>query len=271
MNNNKEIKSHVQMPNFLLKEFEDIGHNLYYFDISNANFHFREYFIKKGHSKSLNVEKGYYSQFGENLLSKGSEEPFSKIVRTLKATDFDQSPLYFGSDFRLDVLTFIGALFFRDKKMLEVIGANSLFFNAFPKQFQHDLTVSLLDIEDIKRMFYDWTVTFLINRSRVPYVLPISGIYGGSKILRCSAGILPITPYLAITLIKGKNVNFPIIDNQIAILTIDSNSAVQESNCRAFSWQYSLGHGYIVSPNKQELLKMTKYWYENRENFNFTP
>ena len=257
------------MPRFLLKEFEDMDHFLYYFDISNANVHFQEHFVNKGHSNSLNVEKGYYSPFTEKLLSNMIEEPFSKIVRTLKATDFDQLPLDFGADFRRDVLTFVGALFFRDKKMLEVIEANSSSFKELPKQFQHDLTISLLNTNDVAMMFDGWIVTFLINHSQVPFVLPISGIYGGSKIYGCSAGILPITPHLAITLIKGNHNNFPISNNQIAILTTDSNCVIQDSNCRAFSWQYLLGQGYIVSSNKQELLKMTKYWYDNRENFNF--
>ena len=76
----EKVGSHIQMPRSALKYFEDNKHQLYFIDIEqmmsqgkSSDDHIN--LVRKGHSKSLNTEKGYYSDFTEAMLSEEIERP----------------------------------------------------------------------------------------------------------------------------------------------------------------------------------------------------
>ena len=62
------IKSHVQQPKLILKQFCNENGELYYYS-------FTEDTINKGHPKTLNTKMGYYSAETESFLSRSIETP----------------------------------------------------------------------------------------------------------------------------------------------------------------------------------------------------
>ena len=74
------MNSHIQMPRFILKGFEDEKHFLYCY-----SFEYNR--VINGHSQTLNTEQDYYSDQAEGYLSQNMENPFSDILRFIKGID----------------------------------------------------------------------------------------------------------------------------------------------------------------------------------------
>lgn len=68
------IKSHVQQPKLILKQFCNENGELYYYS-------FTEDTINKGHPKTLNTKMGYYSAETESFLSRSIETPLGEAIK----------------------------------------------------------------------------------------------------------------------------------------------------------------------------------------------
>ena len=58
----RTINSHIQIPRFILDNFEDNQHLLYQLDVKDLS-------IRGGHAKTLNTKVGYYSNDTEGFYS----------------------------------------------------------------------------------------------------------------------------------------------------------------------------------------------------------
>ena len=57
------MDSHIQMPKFMLRRFENEQHELLYYDVETN-------VIAKGFPKSINTEEDYYSDVMESILNR---------------------------------------------------------------------------------------------------------------------------------------------------------------------------------------------------------
>lgn len=68
--------SHIQIPNFILKQFRSSNGQVLHLDLDNNR-------IRSCSSKKLGTEYGYYSDEIEDYLNKEIENPFSDYVKTI--------------------------------------------------------------------------------------------------------------------------------------------------------------------------------------------
>ena len=247
---NKKIQSHIQMPKLLLKRFSysDEGFH-YYLDVLQG-------YIGRGHFRSTNTEKGYYSETMEEILNESIETPFSRILQMLDGIDFDSGTFNLDLKFEEATKLFLYALLARNPKMIDKGMDESIFLQFLCEQDQHDLMVlSGVDEAGKMRLFDKYIITFTINKSNVPFVLPISGLYYYS-IDGVEHINLPIGPNLAITLVDKDHADKILQDGVVKIYIINEDRHVNKINSFAYRSQCKMGYGRIISNNKEALLMM---------------
>lgn len=241
------INSHIQMPKCVLKRFENKNNNFYYYDV-------RKGFIgSNGHAKSLNTELGYYSANTEAFLNKNVEKPFSDLLQKIDKIDFSSPSFDMTTEMDGVVKRFIYSLVVRSPQMIEATNRNSVFYQFLPLQEQHDYAVEAgLFFADNSGLLDDYFVTFAVNRSQTPFVLPMCGLYN-FKINKIGTAFLPISPELSIALVKNNGKELMIKNNMIAMFLITDRNQATRFNKRAFAAQVSAGYGYVISSDKTAL------------------
>lgn len=246
------VNSHIQMPKCVLKRFENQNHSFYYYDVE------KDIIGSNGHAKTTNTQFGYYSEEVEKYLNDNIEMPFAKVLQFVDKTDFDGSSFFWNSEFSKNVKSFIYTLMVRDPKMLKSINDHSVFFQFFNKQSQHDYAV----IEGIRQAhledpFKAYTVTFSVNKTHKPFVLPMCGLYE-YKLMDAIHVNLPVTPKIAITLVEPKGASGLLKNNVVSMYAIEEELIVDRMNGWAFRTQCNAGWGYVVSPEKNVLEVLQK-------------
>lgn len=241
------VNSHIQMPRCVLKNFEDDKQTLYYYDFKSKN-------IKRGRAASLNTEFGYYSLKTENYLRDHIEAPFGKVMAYLKKITVEDT---FALDnlFIEDIRNFLYALLSRGTDMISSINRNSVFFQFFQKREQHDYAVTKgIKLAKERDLLKDWEITFLINDSNVPFILPLQGIYQfGTKRKGCSCLNFPITPNLAITLFHKNYTEWFVENGVVKLFYLTEDEDAQILNLLAFRAEENYNKKCVISNKKEEL------------------
>lgn len=247
---NNGISSHIQMPKLMLKRFSYDKHGYhYYFDVKQG-------YIGRGHCRTTNTEIGYYSETAEGMLNEAIETPFSMLLQKLDIIDFDAGTFYLDSEFDKITKQFLAALLVRNPKTIEKGIDTSFFLQFFSDQEQHDLMVMAgIDEAEKVKIFDNYLITFTVNKSNTPFVLPISGLYyytiNGIGHLN-----FPIRPNLAITLVDKKHADKIVHDGVVSMYIINDDKHANMINRFAFRSQYKMGYGRIVSNSKDALVTM---------------
>ena len=128
------VKSHVQMPRFVLKKFENSCHELYYYDVKGD-------VVKRGHAKSLNREYGYYSKEVETLFCEHIEGPFGSVLNFISETDFS-APVDIPPCIKDSIWKYIHALIARGPATVQMVNRSSVYFRFLSKVEKHDYTAT---------------------------------------------------------------------------------------------------------------------------------
>lgn len=253
------VNSHIQMPRCVLKRFENEHHSFYYYDVEKGIIG------SNGHAKTINTQFGYYSKAVERNLNDNIEAPFSTLLQFIDSIDFDGPVFRVNDNFSTNVKSFIYALIARDPKLQSEIGKNSVYYKFLPTQAQHDWAA----IEGIrlahKEGFFDsYFVTFTINKTKKPFVLPMCGIssYKFADIVHVN---LPISPLVAITLVEAKGADELVNDGTAKIYLVNSDNIIDYFNGCAFRTQCNTGCGYVVSSQKIVLKELAVKNRKDRE------
>lgn len=239
------------MPRCVLKRFENEHHSFFYYDVA------KNIIGSNGHSKTANTQPGYYSDEVEHYSNNNIETPFSKVLQFVEQTDFDAPVFQVNDDFSTNVKSFVYALIARDPKLLSQINSNSVFFQFLRKQSQHDFaTVEGIRLAQKNGFFDAYNVTFSVNKTKKPFVLPVHGIYS-YKLKDIIHINLPITPQIAITLLEPKGLSELIKNDVISMYSIEEELIVNHFNGLAFRTQCNAGWGYVVSPEKKVLEELS--------------
>jgi len=85
------MNSHIQMPRCVYKQFSDNNNNLYYIDLKDNDS------IKKGHAKSLNTARDYYTSQDEEFFSKNIESNVGQLINIIKKMDINNGTISINS------------------------------------------------------------------------------------------------------------------------------------------------------------------------------
>lgn len=246
------MDSHIQMPKCILKQFVNNKNFLYSLDVNTME-------IKKKFPKSVNTEEDYYSISIENFLSKFYESKIGKVIAFSKNNDFNVDRFEAPEGFRDTVIDYANMLIARGKSFQKEINDSSVFFQFMDKQSRHDFAIlSVAENSKTIQPFEDHLVTFAINKSSIPFVLPTGGMCS-FKSTYGSIILLPVTPNIAFALIKC-NENFSFVENGVAkMLLFENDEIVMDVNRNAIIVEKSKDKGWIVSADKKilEELKAT--------------
>ena len=236
-----QVKSHIQMPKCLLKRFEWKGH-FYYYDVKNG------FIGKNGHARSINTEMGYYSESIESYLNREVENPFSNMLSEIDQIDFNSKAVpVFGE--HPAIKSFLYSLICRSPDYIQEIHKNSVLFQFFDTTSQHDTAVSLGMKLMTKNGYFDsFYTTFTINRSSIPFVLTMQGLFS-FKFKDSIIAMLPIDPKKALTFVKEESQGNPAFH----LMETSDEEVIRTFNSIASTRQVAQGYGYIVSSSREAL------------------
>lgn len=242
------VNSHIQMPKLLLKRFHNNYNRFFYYDVQKGIIG------TNGTSKSINTEYGYYSPSTEHFLQDYIETPFGKIISYIEKLNFGQDSFCMTSDFEEVTRNFIYALLARDPEMVVEINSNSVFLQFLPERSRHDIAArNGIAFARKNNIFGEYILTFMVNCTKIPFVLPLMGIYG-YVINEHSALNLPISPTKALCLVHKDYADRLLHSNgMISMFMINNPEQLKKMNLFAFTAQKRHNWGCVICPQREEL------------------
>lgn len=141
----------------------------------------------------------------------------------------------------------------RSPLFMDSINKSSVFFQFFTPADQRTLAITQGIMEAEKQKVFDnFRVTFTVNKTEKPFILPISGLYSYS--LNGYAHVsFPVSPRIAITLIENAGIPFVEKYGISHLYLIAEDKYVTKLNGFAFRQQCKQGYGVVISPAKEAL------------------
>lgn len=127
------VRSHIQIPKFVIKNFADPQGKVYYYD-------FQKGCIRHNYPKSVNTEYGYYSPEMEKALCQAVEFPFSKVLRKMEKISKGET-VAFTPEEQDAALLYFRSLIARGTSATETVLNNYNISRVLTKQKFHDLAV----------------------------------------------------------------------------------------------------------------------------------
>lgn len=243
------LDSHITVPKVVYKEFLD-GCDLYFkYDVKRD-------IISRGSPRTTFTEKDYYSDATEKILNKYIERPLKELLIFCREI-VNSKEIIIDDSSQEKAWTYFASLFARNPKMCNLIYENSTYFQFLSKQNQHDITVDLImssfNNSDFTQKI---ALSFLINRTSVPFVLPSRGFYEYTiNDVTCHA--IPLNPYVCLNFKeKDKEIHRGIDENSYLMIAPDMSDFVYKLNEFAFIRQKNDALGYVVSSDKNMLEKL---------------
>ena len=126
-----------------------------------------------------------------------------------------------------------------------------------PEYKRHDyISRNGINIAEQEGLLCEYIVTFMINKTNIPFVLSMDGVYNYSFNGHLTFN-LPISPQMAICLIHINYIERVINnDGTMARFEIEREKDIICMNQCAFNAQLKYKWGYIVCPQKNELERL---------------
>lgn len=168
-------------------------------------------------------------------------------------TDFDELGFVISPEFQYNVKSFVYALITRDPLITSKVDKYSIFWHLLSVQDQHNFAaVQGINLAQESGFFDPFIVTFSVNKTNKPFLLPMCGIY--SYMLYDAIHVnLPVSPQIAITLVEPKGIRELLNESIVSMYEITEEMIVDRMNGWAFGTQRNAGWGYVVAPEKNVL------------------
>lgn len=239
------------MPKVLLKRFHNKYNRFFYYDIE------KQVIGNNGTSKSINTQLGYYSQLTEDYFRDNIETPFGEVLTYIEKTGIDRETFTICSSAKQIIKNFIFALVARGPSFSNQMNEEEDFWQAFPPQFQHDFIAKTgIRIAQENDLLSEYIVTFMLNKTSIPFVLSMDGIYNytlnGYSVIN-----LPIFPNVTVSLVHESYSSRVIHkDNSVLMYEIIRPEDIMLMNERTFSTQLKRKWGYVICSEKDELSRL---------------
>lgn len=247
------MKSHIQMPKCVFKEFAKDNNGFYKYNIQNG-------VINRGFPKSTFTEEGYYSDTMEKMLNRFVETPLKKLLDFARELSTQSLPILLDGEIKDIALVFVKSLIARSPTLYSAVQKNSFFFQFVSTQNQHDIIVNYAMREKkMEELFDKFDISFMINETVTPFVLPTRGIYE-YQINDVLCMNVPLNTQCAIFLKeKGKTIHKSNYDEaEIAILPEGFDDVAMKINSYAVQRQIQDKTGYVVCHKKEILNSLVK-------------
>lgn len=242
------MDSHIQIPKVAFKEFVNVNHYFFKYDISNN-------VISKAFPKNTFTEIDYYSNEMEAALNKHIETPLKDLLIRVRTLPTDPNVFRIDTDLIDLGWAYVWSLLARNPVLHNSFSEN-LYYSQFcmTAQQQHDHVVGI-GIQAARKWVNDKTFdfSFLINRTSTQFVMPTRGISEcGINGIPCLS--VPLNPYCAILLMKhGQPIHTNMSENTVLEISSGDDSRIEFFNNIAFRRQLKDGMGYVVCSNKETL------------------
>lgn len=208
--------SHIVLPKVVLRKFEPMkGVPFYWIDYSSAP----RYFIRQGLAASFNTQKDYYEPEVEEFLSKTVENHINSLLKL--APDTSNEDLILDEKFQNEAYLYFEALLSRDPTFhMEREESPSKIVMAATR---------ILKTEGIVRNSFN--VSYIINKSKVPYTLPSNGIIQ----INNKAFICPLSPQVALYYFNSTDNHYKEVNEDDFVMEINRKAFKQAlvHNCSA--------------------------------------
>lgn len=245
------VNSHIQMPKLLLKRFHNNFNRFFYYDVE------KRHIGKNGSAGTINTQRGYYSKSTEDYLRDEIETPFGNIIAYIERMGIlQEETIEIKKSIDSEIKKFVYALISRGAT-LEQNGEMEEWLQLLPERKQHDyISINGINIAGQKGLLDEYIVTFMMNKTDIPFVLSMDGVYNYSFNGHLAFN-LPISPQMAICLIHINYFERMISkDGTIAMFEIERAEDIMCMNQCAFNAQVKCKWGYIICSQKQELERL---------------
>lgn len=249
------IKSHVQMPRFLLKKFEGNNRGFYYYDVE------KKIIGTNGFAKSTNRIKNYYSASIEGLLNQNIEQPFSLLVRKIEKVDFGKESFQLSSEEVKTVKLFIRSLIARSPAMFNEFEIDSRLNRQEGNNHNDDIFLYRMHQAESLGVFDDHNITLLLNKTALPFVLSVSGMFN-IQIRNQRILMLPVLPKVAVVLFPKDQTEMNTEHNKHSVIICEDEQQIINCNLIAFTSQCNSNWGRVVSSNKPLLERLMNLYNE---------
>lgn len=233
------------MPKYILKCFETKGKFFYYDIVKN-------YIGTDGKAHSFNTEFGFYAKETEDFLSGFVETPFGKIKELISKNSWDSQGTI-DSCFEAKAKLFVYALSSRNPDSIQRMANLFLIPEGLTSQESHKLGLMVgltsLTLDD---PLSEYGVTVAVNRTNIPFVLPMCGLYF-VKFNGFEHAVFPLLPDKAIVFIEQKGKSTIIHDGIVHPYSISDPQFIESLNKCAVKTQCAIGNSYVVSPDRKAL------------------
>lgn len=249
------MNSHIQMPKAILKKFVNEQNFYYKFDVKKRK-------INRGFPKSTYTQEDYYSEHVELFFNQAVESHLNQLHNYIKDIEEKELPITIENKIIGIIKNYINLLLIRSENFHNSILNGSIFSELIPVQNPRDKIISKsLESKTINEFVDNLEISFLYNKTKVPFVLPTRGLYQFDyKNISCFN--LPIDPYFGIW---ARMPNKIINENNDGLLVIESHedTIVNILNHKALHQQINDGVGYVVSQNKELLENLLNSYKAN--------
>lgn len=245
------MNSHITVPKCVLKQFALDKDGFYKYDVKTK-------IISRGYPKTTFTEEGYYSELIEGVLCDTIETPLSKLFEYVKGFNNCSLPLIIPADILEISINYFRSLIARSPILCESVNNGSFFFQFTNSQVKHDITLCYaLQEEKMDELIDKFELTFMINETDTPFVLPIRGLYE-FRINNVLCINIPLNPKCALMLKeKDKRIHTNIDEkNVITVLPSGYDDVVDKINSFAIQRQKEDGFGYVVCNIKNVLAEL---------------
>lgn len=255
------VNSHIQLPEAIIRNFrEKTTGRVWYLSLQDQ-------FIHKTSSDKLGAEFGYYSEDGEEILSKMIEAPLGAIAS--KISHFVNSKEYsvvFRENELEAVKQYIVGLMARSQIALDAYEGHLTFLQWQRNAHKHDNSAlsGIVGYNRAKALFENMSVSMLLNESNWNFVVPRNGFYSIRRD-QYDCIIVPVTPQFAFEL-SHQGYDDSTEDRNITYIRyISDPEIIKIHNTRALLYEYVYNRAFVASASKAELLELQKCLKDNIE------
>lgn len=247
------MNSHIQMPKAILKKFVNEQNFYYKYDAKTHD-------INKGFPKSTYTQEDYYSEDVELFFNQAVESHLNQLHNYIKDIEEKKLPITIDNKIIDIIKDYINLLLIRSENFHNSILNGSIFSELIPVQNPRDTIISKsLESKTINEFVDNLEISFLYNKTKVPFVLPTRGLYQFYyKGIPCFN--LPIDPYFGIWA-RMPNKIITEVNDGLLVIEGQQSDIVNDLNFIAIREQVKDGVGYIVS-HDEELLNRLKNEYK---------
>lgn len=208
----------------------------------------------------MNTCEGYYRDELENELSGKIESPLGKLIAFVKSEKFKKFQVNLHSKFKETIFDYMYSLLTRSPQMVQQVKEQMLFSDFYSaKDLQTITVIDGMEIARKQEIFKNFTPTFFVNKTVVPLILPLCGMYAFGTSQGEQGIYVPLTEKVAVRLIDKRFLDNYIHEGHLIIIHSNDDRLIYGLNNLAYIEQLRTGGGCLISSSKEVLEKAINF------------